>query len=353
VTADDSGIGREWARQDVREARPEHGVVGDIHDEPAAFFEPAPPPVTPTFPRTEVYSDALVDGLIVSDTPWKRGRAWFTQLMTSRAERDEAMLEYRLDVYRAAVTRANVISVVSPKGGVGKTTCAFLLGNLFASHLGLRVVVLDANPDHGTLGLLAPDETRSERTLSDAINDLEAISSTAELRPYVSVLPSGLHLMGSPADPRLIKALNPELYEQLTAFMCRFYEVVVLDLGTGLTDPIAEFAIERADQTVIVTTPEWVTASVVLGAMPYLTKDQGNDHLTVVINKAPQGREDGDCQRVESEFRRQMIARHVTLPEDPELRTMLDSGTYALEALQRHARMPIKELGLSVAGQLA
>jgi hypothetical protein len=47
-----------------------------------------------------------------------------------------------------------------------------------------------------------------------------------------------------------------------------------------------------------------------------------------------------------------MIARHVTVPEDPQLRTMLDAGTYAIDALQRHARMPIKELGLSVAGQL-
>lgn len=365
-------IGREWARQDVLTARPELGVIAsrpvvrhaarEIEDAPRPTLGLNHPPtvgpldtrapLSSTFRRRELYSDALVDGLIVADTPWERARAWFAQLMTSRAERDEATLDYELRAQRAAVTRANVISVVSPKGGVGKTTCAFLIGNVLASHLGLRTIVLDANPDHGTLGLLAPDGMRSNQTLSDAITDLESISSAAELGPYVSALPSGLHLMGAPADPRMMKALSPQLYGQLTAFLARFYHVVVLDLGTGLTDPIAEFAIRRADQTVVVTTPEWVTASIVLEAMRYLTKDRDSDHLTVVINKAPLKRDYGNCERVESEFRRQMIGRHVTVPEEPQLRTMLDSGTYTLEALRRRARSPIKELGLAIAGEL-
>jgi len=224
--------------------------------------------------------------------------------------------------------------------------------DLLASHVRLRTVVVDANPDHGTLGLLAPDGMRAERTLSDAIGDLDRISSAAELRPYVSVLPSGLHLMGAPADPRIMKTLTPELYGQLTAFLGRFYEVVVLDLGTGLTDPIAEFAIARADQGVVVTTPEWVTASIVLDAMRYIGGEQGNDHLTVVLNKAPVRGDAGDRQRIEAEFRRQQIVRRVTVPEDLRLKTMLDSGTYTLEALRRASRVPIKELGLAVAGQL-
>jgi MinD-like ATPase involved in chromosome partitioning or flagellar assembly len=359
-------LGREVARDDVLRAHPELGVLRPANDSPPepsshdtrlpvvgeAGADSRPPAVASSFRRTEVYPEALVDGLIVSDTPWQRTRAWFREATTSRVEREEAMLEQRLRERRAAVTRANIISVVSPKGGVGKTTCAFLIGNLLASHLGMRAIVLDANPDHGTLGLLAPDGMRSQQTLSDAIDHLESISSAAELRPYVSLLPSGLHLMGAPGDPLMMKTLNPELYGQLTAFLSRFYEVVVLDLGTGLTDPIAEFAIERADQTIVVTTAEWVTASIVLGAMPYLTKEEGDDHLTVVINKAPLRREDGDCLRVESQFRRQMIGRYVTVPEEPQLRMMLDSGTYTLEALQRHARMPIKELGFAVAGQL-
>ncbi|MCA1697739.1 MAG: AAA family ATPase [Actinobacteria bacterium] len=305
-----------------------------------------------TFCRQDVYTDAVIDGRLVPDSARARARAWIFGWLTSRAERDEATLEQRLRAHQRGLTRSNVVAVVSPKGGVGKTTCAFLLGNLLASHVRLRTVVVDANPDHGTLGLLAPDAMRSQLTLSDAIANLDQVSSATELRPYVSVLPSGLHLMGAPADPRIMKTLSPQLYGQLTAFLARFYDVVVLDLGTGLTDPIAEFAIARADQGVVVTTPEWVTASIVLDAMRYIGGEQGNDHLTVVLNKAPVRGDAGDRQRIEAEFRRQQIARRVTVPDDLQLKTMLDSATYTLESLRRASRLPIKELGLAVASQL-
>ena len=366
-----TGLGPDHDRRAGRRGEDEPRPLGVVRD--AEFTGPAQPrrPVSPvrdaelagptpgarprdpqrTFRRKDVYTDAVVDGRLVPDTAWARARAWVSGLLTSRAERDEAALEQRLRAHQRGVTRSNVVAVVSPKGGVGKTTCAFLIGNLLASHVRLRTIVVDANPDHGTLGLLAPDGMRAEHTLSDAIGDLDRISSAAELRPYVSVLPSGLHLMGAPADPQIMKTLTPQLYGQLTAFLGRFYEVVVLDLGTGLTDPIAEFAIARADQGVVVSTPEWVTASIVLDAMRYIGGEHGNDHLTVVLNKAPV-RDAGDRQRIEAEFRRQQIVRRVTVPEDLRLKTMLDSGTYTLEALSRASRVPIKQLGLAVAGQL-
>jgi MinD-like ATPase involved in chromosome partitioning or flagellar assembly len=305
-----------------------------------------------TFRRADVYRAAVVDGQLVDDTARARSLAWIRGLLTSRAERDEATLERRLRALNNAVTRCNVVAVLSPKGGVGKTTCAFVLGNLLAGHVRLRTIVVDANPDHGTLGLLAPDATRSVNTLADAIANLDRISSASELRPYVSVLPSGLHLMGAPADPRVMKQMTPELYGQLTMFLGHFYDVVLLDLGTGLTDSLTEFAIARVDQSVVVTTPEWMTASIVLDALRYLGGEQGNDHITVVLNKALRGSNAGDRQRIEAEFRRQQIARRVTIPEDEQLMTMLDSGTYTLERLRRPCRVPIKELGLAVAGQL-
>lgn len=303
-----------------------------------------------TLRRTDVYAGAVVDGQLVADSAWARAQAWLEQAMTSRPEREEADVDQRLRAHQRRVTRCNVIAAISPKGGVGKTTCAFLVGNLLASHVRLRVAVVDANPDHGTLGLLAPDGLRVDQTLSDVIGDLERISSAAELRPYVSMLPSGLHLMGAPADPHAMKALTPELYGQLTAFLGRYYDVIVLDLGTGLTDPIAEFAIDRADQSIVVTTPEWVTASIVLDAM-HLLGGQRNDHLTVLLNKA-RAQAAGDQDRIEAEFRRQLILHRVTMPEDEQLKTMLDSGTYSLEGLSRSSRVPIKQLGLAVAGRL-
>ena len=55
------------------------------------------------------------------------------------------------------MTRPNTVALISPKGGVGKTTSTFLVGNLLATHLKLRVIAVDANPDFGTLGRLSAD----------------------------------------------------------------------------------------------------------------------------------------------------------------------------------------------------
>ena len=66
----------------------------------------------------------------------------------------------RLDRAIAAprLTRCATIAVVSPKGGVGKTTLTVLLGSLLARVRRDRIVAVDTNPDFGSLGrTLTPD----------------------------------------------------------------------------------------------------------------------------------------------------------------------------------------------------
>ena len=122
---------------------------------------------------------------------------------------------------------------------------------------------------------------------------------------------------------------------------------MLLDLGTGVAGPLARFAIERADQVVLVTTPEWVTSTVVLEALSHLQ----HDHTTVAINKSHLRSAAVDV--IEDRFRAEHLHRAVTIPHDDQLATMLDSGTYALDALKRPTRRSIKRLGLAVAEQLA
>jgi hypothetical protein len=50
----------------------------------------------------------------------------------------------------------------------------------------------------------------------------------------------------------------------------QFYDVVLLDLGTGLVDDLALFGIRRAEQALIVTEPKFVTTEKVLDALPYI-----------------------------------------------------------------------------------
>ena len=274
-----------------------------------------------------------------------RLRRQLQRLLVSQGERKEAELDWRLRTL-PGVTRANTVALISPKGGVGKTTSTFLVGNLLASHLKLRAIAVDANPDFGTLARLAPDERRCERSLADLLDDAERLNTAAELRAYVSRMPTGLHVLGAPRDAELTASLGPDRYGELVAFLSCFYEVVLLDLGTGVAGPLARFAIERADQVVLVTTPEWVTATVVLDALSHLQ----HDRTTVALNKSLLRA--ADVHVIEERFRDEHLHRSITIPHDEQLATMLDTGAYALEALKRPTRLAIKRLGIAVSEQL-
>lgn len=300
---------------------------------------------TATLSRCDIYPNAFVDGRPARDGIAGKLSRDFQRLLVTKGEREEAELEQRIRS-QPGVTRPNTVAVVSPKGGVGKTTSTFLLGNLLATHLKLRVIAVDANPDFGTLARLSPDERRSERSLADLLSDADNLKTAAELNSYVCRQPSGLHLLGAPRDPELTASLGPDRYGELVAFLSCFYEVVLLDLGTGVAGPLASFAIQRADQAVLVTTPEWVTATIVLEALSHLK----HEHTTVALNKSLL--RSSDVPVIEERFRAEHLHHSVAIPYDEQLATMLDTGAYALDALGRSTRVAIKRLGLAVVEQL-
>jgi MinD-like ATPase involved in chromosome partitioning or flagellar assembly len=296
--------------------------------------------------RKHVYSTPLVDGRPARNGALGRLRRKVDRLLVSQRERREADLERQLRT-QPGVTRANTVALISPKGGVGKTTSTFLAGNLLATHLKLRAIAVDANPDFGTLARLVPDTSRSERSLADLLDDSDRIHTAAELRAYVSAVPSGLHVLAAPDDPDLTARLGPDRYGELVAFLSCFYEVVLLDLGTGVAGPLARFAIERPDQVVLVTTPDWMTSATVLDALSYLR----HDRTSVALNKSRL--RSPDLKVIEERFRAEHLHRCVTVPYDIQLAAMLDSGSYSLEALDWRTRIAIKQLGLAVTEQLA
>jgi len=294
--------------------------------------------------RRDLWPEATIDGRPAGGGAgrWQRR---LHSLLVSKGERQESELERQL-LGQAPPSRPNIVAVVSPKGGVGKTTSTFVLGSTLASYLQLRVVAIDANPDFGTLAALAPDRLRSQRNMADLFADLEQVQTATDVRRYVAAMPSGLHLLAAPRDPFVMAQFGPDSYGQLLALLSNFYDLLLLDLGTGLTGPLAQFALERADQVVLVTTPEWVTSSIVVDALEHLRKEE-YDRFTVAANKF-YGRRPDELRRLEEILRQRRLPRSVALPFDAQLAFMLDSGSYSLGALERPTRMAIKRLALLV-----
>jgi MinD-like ATPase involved in chromosome partitioning or flagellar assembly len=295
--------------------------------------------------RRDLFPRPVIDGRETRDHSLARLRRRMGSLLVTNAEREEATLERRLRGH-PGVTRPNLIAVISPRGGVGKTTSGFLLGNVLASHLKLRAIAVDASPG-GTLGRLAPDSARADSSLADLLDDADRLGTAAELRRYVARLPSGLHLLAAPHDPARTGTPGPDRCGELVALLSCFYETVLLDLGPGVTSPLPRLAGDRADQVVLVTTPDQLTATITIHALDQLD----HERTTVVVNRS-HPRLEPELRAIEECLARRDARPPVTVPDDRRLATMLDSGTYSLEALDRPSRLAVKRLGLAVAERL-
>jgi MinD-like ATPase involved in chromosome partitioning or flagellar assembly len=295
--------------------------------------------------RRDLFPEPLIDGQAVRGHSLARLQRRMGSLLVSRAEREEADLEGRLRGH-PGVTRPNLIASLSPKGGVGKTTSGFLIGNVLASHLKLRAIVVDASPA-GTLGRLAPDSAQAAASPADLLDDADRLGTAAEVGRYVARLPSGLHLLAAPQNAARTSSLGPQRYGELVALLSCFYETVLLDLGPGVTNPLARFALDRADHVVLVTTPDQLTATLAIHALDQLDRER----TTVVVNRS-HPRLAPELRAIEECLARRDVRRPVMVPDDRRLATMLHTGTYSLEALDRNTRLAVKRLGLAVAERL-
>jgi MinD-like ATPase involved in chromosome partitioning or flagellar assembly len=191
----------------------------------------------------------------------------------------------RLDQVIAAprLNQCVTIAVVSPKGGVGKTTTSIMLGTLLAMIRSDRVVALDTNPDHGTLGRsLAPNHTVFVDDLLGVV-DQPALTVTM-LDRFLARAPHGMLILPAPTEPERMDLLDGVAYERVIHRLQEMVNILVLDCGAGMRDPVTRAAIAAADQVVLVSDADPATASLVADVARRLPADSS---YAMVVNKLP------------------------------------------------------------------
>jgi len=241
-----------------------------------AFFgyEEEPPIVESAEPRAQSNREALTRP--VQRSAMERAKAaWRESDYIGRLDR--AIAAPRL-------ARCATIAVVSPKGGVGKTTLTILLGSLLARARRDRIVAVDTNPDFGSLGrTLTPDHQVYVDDLGDVLEqpDLSVTSLDRRLGRAIE----GLMVLPAPTDPARMARLNEDAYLRVIRRLQTMVGVLVLDCGTGLQEPAARAAQACADQLVLVSDANPSTASLVTEAAELLRTV--GPPLTLVVNRMP------------------------------------------------------------------
>lgn len=179
--------------------------------------------------------------------------------------------------------RCTTIAVMSPKGGVGKTTISALLGTLYAHLRRDHIIAVDTNPDYGSLGRsLTPEHASFVDDLLPLL-DGSRLTVTA-LQLYLGRGPHGLMVLPTPTDRARMARLDERAYVRVIGCLQEVAGVVILDCGTGLQEPPARAALATAEQVVLVTDAEPATASIVAEAARSLTPSK---RVLLVVNKVP------------------------------------------------------------------
>lgn len=229
---------------------------------PPKIFDDVSPAESPNradVPMSEI-EDSLVDLGKVGVAPTKpvaaRGmRGAISRLgihlapgVTEQAVLDElAQLTGDEETIRQATwVRAISILVANPKGGVGKTPTALLLGGVLATVRGGSVCVVEVSDDAGALAYRA--EGNPSLGLGELVRDVDTIAAAGQLAGYTAPQTSYASVIGT-AGRR--SRLTDSDVKAVAGVIDRFYGIRIMDSGNQPSSAAFSGATDTADTLVI------------------------------------------------------------------------------------------------------
>ena len=180
---------------------------------------------------------------------------------------------------KASTPRARLISLVSGKGGVGKSNIAANLG-LCLAKAGRSAVLIDADLALANLDILfdIPPGLNLSHLLKTPHNPADVIT---DITPGLRLIPgaSGLASLADLTEFQRARLIN--LFEQLQGSA----DFLIIDASAGLSANVLSFA-AAADDVLVVTTPEPPAITDAYAVIKVLLSERGVSNILLVVNMA-------------------------------------------------------------------
>jgi len=197
------------------------------------------------------------------------------------ADRVEAAVTARSA--ESASRGGQIVTVFSPKGGVGRTTIAVNLA-VAAAHEGRKVALVDGSLQFGDIGVMLNLDPR-QRSLADLVPEIAA-GVPESLDTVLVKHETGIDVLLAPPTPETAELVTPAYMRGVLARLRDDHDLVVVDTQPVLNDMVLTM-LDVADKIVAILTLEITNIRnlrVFLEVARQLGYDDGRLHL--VLNRA-------------------------------------------------------------------
>ncbi len=150
----------------------------------------------------------------------------------------------------AKVQIGKVVTIMSPKGGAGKTVTTVNVGLALAmmTERPERVVIMDADLQFGDVCISLRVEP--QHTIVDAALDIEKLDEPL-LESLLATHTSGMRVLSSPLEPSLADEVSTQVVVRTIGMLKRMFDYVIIDTAPFLDEPVLSI-LERSDVVLLV-----------------------------------------------------------------------------------------------------
>jgi pilus assembly protein CpaE len=143
-----------------------------------------------------------------------------------------------------------VVTIMSPKGGAGKTMTTVNVGLGLAMMTGQpdKVVIMDADLQFGDVCISL--QVEPQHTIVDAARDIEKLDE-AMLDSLLATHTSGMRVLSAPLEPSLADEVSTQVVVRTLGMLKRMFDYVIIDTAPFLDEPVLSI-LERSDVVLLV-----------------------------------------------------------------------------------------------------
>jgi len=175
------------------------------------------------------------------------------QLEKEKISRQVAVQTGRLDASSIAMqsgSNGNIITIFSPKGGVGTTTVAANLA-VALQNTETPVALVDASLQFGDVAVFFNE--RSRNSVVDLTPRADELDPDIFGEVMIHHNASGVDILAAPSHPEDAETVDGKQFAKVLNYLKRLYTYVIVDTASGLSDITLE-TIENSDVFVLLTT---------------------------------------------------------------------------------------------------